>query len=102
MSRQPDASVLFVGANILGKYNNIQNTEYFSAPGILFLEEGFWPSKVEWVNNLVRRLLKACAFWDTLLVVSLSGLLLLVNLAGSTSDIKVSATVLALGLLELK
>ena len=54
-----------------------------------------------WVNNLVRRLLKDCAFWDILLVVSLSGFLLLVSLAGSTSNI-LAATVLALRLLELK
>ena len=86
-----------------GKYSwKVQQyPEYFTAPGILFLEEGFWPSKVGWVNNLVRRLLKACALWDILLVVSLSGLLLLVSLAGSTSDI-LAATVLALGLLKLK
>ena len=50
------------------------------------MEEGFWPSKVG-VNDLVRRLLKGCAFWDILLVVSLSGLLLLVSLAGFASDI---------------
>ena len=49
----------------------------------------------------MRRLLKACAFWDILLVISLSGLLLLVSLAVSSSNI-LAATVLALGLLELK
>ena len=49
MNRWPDTSVLFVGANILG------NPEYFSAPGILFLEERCWPSEVGWVNDLVRR-----------------------------------------------
>ena len=53
------------------------------------MEEGFWPSKVG-VNDLVRQLLKGYAFWD----------ILLVSLAGSTSDI-LAATVLALGLLEL-
>ena len=90
MSRQPDASVLFVGANILGKSNNIQNISLLQG-FCFFLEEEFWPSKVGWVNTLVRRLLKGCAFWD----------ILLVSLAGSTSDI-LAATVLALGLLELK
>ena len=54
-----------------------------------------------WVIDLVRRLLKDCASWGILLVVSLGGLLLLVGLAGSASDI-LAATVLALGLLELK
>ena len=49
----------------------------------------------------MERLLKGCAFWDILLVVSLGGLLLLVSLAGSASDI-LAATVLALRLLELK
>ena len=47
------------------------------------------------------KMLKGCAFWDILLVVSLSGLILLVSLAGSASDI-LAATVLALELLELK
>ena len=100
MSRWPDTSVLFVGANILEKSNNIQNISLLQG-FCFFLEEEFWPSKVGWANNLVRRLLKGCAFWDILLVVSLSGLLLLVSFAGSTSDI-LAATVLALGLLELK
>ena len=83
-----------------GKYSwKIQQCpEYFSAPGILFFERGV---KVGWVNDLGRRLLKGCAFWDILLVVSPSGLLLLVSLAGSASDIP-AATVLALGLVELK
>ena len=49
----------------------------------------------------MRRLLKGCAFCDTLLVVSLSGLLLLMSLAGSASNI-LAATVVALRLLELK
>ena len=42
-----------------------------------------------------------CASWGILLVVSLSGLLLLVSLAGSASD-SLAATILALGLLVLK
>ena len=41
------------------------------------------------------------ASWGILWVVSLAGLLLLVSLAGSASDI-LSTTVLALGLLVLK
>ena len=98
MSRQPDASVLFIGANILGKSNNIQNISLLQDS---VLAEGVWTSKVGWVNDLVRRLLKSCASWDILLVVSFSGLLLLVSLAGSASDI-LAATVLALRLLELK
>ena len=49
----------------------------------------------------MRRLLKGCAFWDILLVVSPSGLLLLVSLAGSASEI-LAATVSPIGLLELK
>ena len=49
----------------------------------------------------MRRLLKGCAAWDILVVLSLGGLLLLLSLAGSASDI-LAATVLALGLLELK
>ena len=40
-----------------------------------------------------------CASWGILLVVSLGGLLLLVSLAGSVSDI-LATTVLALGLLD--
>ena len=65
------------------------------------MEEGCWPSKMRWVNDLVRRLLEGCASWGILLVVSLSGLLLLVSLAGSASGI-LAATVFALGLLVLK
>ena len=49
----------------------------------------------------MRRLLKGCASWGILLVVSLGGLLLLVSLAGSASD-TLAATVLAIGPLELK
>ena len=49
----------------------------------------------------MRRLLKGCASWGILLVVSHGGLLPLVSLAGSASDI-LAATVLALGLLVLK
>ena len=99
VSRQLDASVLFVGANILGKSNNIQNISLLQ--GFCFWKRGFGPVKWDKENDLVRRLLKGCAFWDILLVVSLSGLLLLVSLAGSASDILATA-VLALGLLELK
>ena len=54
-----------------------------------------------WVNDLVRRLLKGCAAWDILVVLSLGGSLILVSLAGSASKI-LAATVLALGLLEPK
>ena len=49
----------------------------------------------------MRRLLKGCASWGILQVVSLGGLLLLASLTGSASD-TLAATVLALGRLELK
>ena len=65
------------------------------------MEEVFWPSKVGGVNDLGRWLLKACASWGILLVVSLGSLLLLASLAGSASDI-LAAIVLVLRLLELK